>query len=198
VTEGAERCLELRATERGGRPGLSLKAAVGRLVLFDDAVSLRERPDCGPRTARPRHAVIRVERMDLEQARHFVREHHRAVIATRRADGLPQLSLVAASVDASGRLIVSSRETAFKTKNLRRDPNVSICVFTDGFWGPWVQIDGTAEVISLPEAMDGFVEYYRSISGEHPDWDDYRNAMERERRVLLAVTMSRAGPDRQG
>ena len=127
-----------------------------------------------------------------------MREHHRAVLATRRSDGAPQLSPVAASVDASGRLVVSSRETAFKTKNVRRDPRVSVCVFTDGFYGPWVQVDGTAEVISLPEAMEGLIEYYRSIGGEHPDWDDYRAAMEREQRVLLAVTITRAGPDRQG
>jgi PPOX class probable F420-dependent enzyme len=136
--------------------------------------------------------------MDLEQARQFVREHHRAVVATRRADGTLQLSPVSAAVDASGRLVVSSRETAYKTKNLRRDPNVSICVFTDGFYGPWVQIDGTAEVVALPEAMDSLVEYYRSVSGEHPDWDDYRAAMEREQRVLLSVTITRAGPDRSG
>jgi len=136
--------------------------------------------------------------MDLDQARQFVREHHRAVFAARRSDGTPQLSLVAASVDESGRLVVSSRETAYKTKNLRRDPNVSICVFTDNFWGPWVQIDGTAEVIALPEAMDGLIDYYRSISGEHPDWGDYRAAMEREQRVLIAVSITRAGPDRQG
>jgi PPOX class probable F420-dependent enzyme len=136
--------------------------------------------------------------MEFEQARQFVREHHRAVLATRRADGTPQLSPVAVTVDASGRVAVSSRETAYKTKNVRRDPNVSICVFTEGFYGPWVQIDGTAEVISLPEAMDPLVEYYRSISGEHPDWDDYRAAMEREQRVVFAVSITRAGPDRSG
>ena len=136
--------------------------------------------------------------MDLEQARQFVRENHRAVLATRRADGTLQMSPVAAAVDASGRLVVSSRETAYKTKNARRDPNVTICVFTDSFYGPWVQIDGTAEVIALPEAMDWLVEYYRSVSGEHPDWDEYRAAMEREQRVLFAVTIARAGPDRSG
>ena len=136
--------------------------------------------------------------MDLEQARQFVRENHRAVISTRRGDGSPQLSPVAATVDASGRVVVSSRETAFKTKNVRRDPRVSILVFTDGFYGPWVQIDGMAEVISLPEAMEPLVEYYRSISGEHSDWDEYRSAMEREQRVVLSVTVTRAGPDRSG
>jgi PPOX class probable F420-dependent enzyme len=136
--------------------------------------------------------------MDLEQARQFVREHHHAVLSTRRADGSPQLSPVAVTVDAGGRLAVSSRETAFKTKNVRRDPHVSICVLTDGFYGPWVQIDGEAEVISLPDAMDLLVGYYRSISGEHPDWDEYRAAMESERRVLLAVTINRAGPDQHG
>lgn len=136
--------------------------------------------------------------MDIEQAKQFVRENHRAVLATRRADDSLQLSPVAVTLDASGRVAVSSRETAFKTKNARRDPNVSICVFTDGYYGPWVQIDGTAEVVPLPEAMDGLVAYYRSISGEHPDWDEYRTAMEGEQRVLLAVTITRAGPDRHG
>src|SRR5580658_1046498 len=125
--------------------------------------------------------------MELEAAQDFVREHHRAVLATRRRDGRPQMSVVAAGVDESGRFVVSSRETAMKTANARREPEVSLLVFTDGFYGPWVQVDGTAEVVSLPEAMDGLVDYYRSISGEHPDWDEYRQAMEQERRVVIAV-----------
>lgn len=85
-----------------------------------------------------------------------------------------------------------------KARNVRRDPRVSACVMSDGFFGEWIQVDGTAEVIALPAAMDGLVEYYRSVAGEHPDWQEYRSAMETERRVLLAVTIERAGPDRQG
>jgi PPOX class probable F420-dependent enzyme len=105
---------------------------------------------------------------------------------------------VSVGVDATGRAIVSTRETAYKTRNLRRDPRASLCVFDDGFFGPWVQIDGTADIVSLPDAMEPLVDYYRRVAGEHPHWDDYRRAMERERRVLLRITMERAGPDRKG
>jgi PPOX class probable F420-dependent enzyme len=137
--------------------------------------------------------------MQLDAARDFIREHHRAVMATRRADGTPQMSIVAANVDADGRVIVSTRETAVKTKNLRRDPHVSFCILPeDGWSGQWIQVDGTATVLSLPEAMEPLVEYYRSTAGEHPDWDDYRAAMERERRVLVRVDLERAGPDIAG
>jgi PPOX class probable F420-dependent enzyme len=120
------------------------------------------------------------------------------VMATHRSDGSPQLSPVVCSVDSEGTVVVSTRETAMKTKNLRRDSSVSLCVVNDGFFGDWVQVDGRATVVSLPEAMDGLVDYYRSISGEHPDWDDYRAAMEKERRVLVRITVERAGPDRAG
>jgi PPOX class probable F420-dependent enzyme len=136
--------------------------------------------------------------MELDEAREFIREHHHAVMVTQRKDGRPQLSPVACGVDDEGLVVVSTRETAMKTKNLRRDPSVSLCVVSDGFYGQWVQVDGRADVVSLPEAMDGLVAYYRSISGEHPDWDDYRTAMERERRVLVRIALDRAGPDRSG
>jgi PPOX class probable F420-dependent enzyme len=136
--------------------------------------------------------------MDIDEARAFVRQNHRAVMATRRASGDPQLSPVLCSVEADGRVCVSTREAALKVKNLRRDPRVSLCVLNDGFFGEWVQIDGTAEIVSLPEAMELLVEYYRSLAGEHPDWDEYRAAMERERRVLVRVGIERAGPERSG
>lgn len=136
--------------------------------------------------------------MELDLAREFVREHHRAVLATRRRDDSPQLSPVSVGVDAHGVLVVSSRETAIKVNNLRRDPRASLCVFADSFFGGWVQIDGSATIVSLPDAMPGLVEYYRSISGEHADWDDYRAAMERDRRVLVRIEPQRAGPDVSG
>ncbi|SRR6266540_3879427 len=136
--------------------------------------------------------------MDLDEALAFAREHHHAVMMTRRADGGPQLSPVVCAVDDANRVVVSTRETAMKTRNLRRDPRVSLCVISDGFFGEWVQLDGTAEVVSLPEAMEPLVDYYRSVAGEHPDWDDYRAAMERERRVIVRITAERAGPDRAG
>lgn len=136
--------------------------------------------------------------MDLDAARAIIRAQHHAVLATMRRDGTPQLSPVAATVDDDGRVVVSSRETAIKTKNVRRDPRAWLCVFPDGFFGRWVQVEGTVDVLSLPEAMDGLIAYYRSVAGEHDDWDDYRAAMEREQRVLIRLALTRAGPDVSG
>jgi PPOX class probable F420-dependent enzyme len=136
--------------------------------------------------------------MDLEAARAVVRDQHHAVLTTMRRDGTPQMSPVLVAVDDDGRVVVSSRETAIKTKNVRRDPRAWLCVLPDGFFGRWVQIEGDVEVVSLPEAMDGLVSYYRSTVGEHEDWDDYRAAMQREERVLIRLDLSRAGPDISG
>ncbi len=136
--------------------------------------------------------------MSAAHAQRFLRDHHRAVLATLRADGRPQLSPVLCAVDDQGRVLISTRETALKTRNLRRDPFASLCAFSDGFFGEWVQAEGTAEVISLPDAMDLLVDYYRMISGEHPDWGDYRAAMVRDRRVIVRVTVSRTGPSTSG
>jgi PPOX class probable F420-dependent enzyme len=136
--------------------------------------------------------------VDTEQALSFVRDHHRAVLATTRGDGGVQLSPVAAATDSDGRIVISSRETAMKTLNLIRRPNAWLCVFEDGFFGRWIQAEGPVEVVSLPEAMDGLVDYYRSVSGEHPDWDEYRSAMREEKRVLLRMTVERVGPSKAG
>jgi PPOX class probable F420-dependent enzyme len=136
--------------------------------------------------------------MNRTEAQKFLSEHHRAVLATRRRDGQLQLSPVTVGIDGEGRAVVSSRETAYKTRNLRRDPRAVLCVFVDGFFGPWVQVDGPAEVVSLPAAMELLVDYYRRVAGEHADWADYRQAMERERRVLIRITIEHAGPDRKG
>ncbi len=136
--------------------------------------------------------------MSAEHAQQFLRTHHRAVLATLRADGRPQMSPVVCAVDDGGRVLISTRETAVKTRNLRRDPFASVCAFTDGFFGEWVQAEGTAEVIPLPGAMELLVDYYRMISGEHPDWSDYRAAMVRDRRVIIRVTLSRGGPSISG
>ena len=136
--------------------------------------------------------------MDIERAKAFVGQHSNTVLATFRLDGRPQLSPVNTAIDDAGFAVISSRETAVKTRNIRRDPRVSLCVLSETFYGEWVQLDGTAEVVSLPEAMEPLVDYYRSISGEHPDWDDYRATMERDRRVLLEITIERAGPDVSG
>jgi PPOX class probable F420-dependent enzyme len=135
--------------------------------------------------------------MDLDQARDFVRTNHRAVLATRSPRGIQQ-SPVVVGVDDEGRLTISSRETAYKTKYLRADPWAQLCVLPDTFFGTWVYVEGEAEVVSLPEAMEPLVDYYRGIAGEATDWDDYRAGMERERRVIIRVVPRRAGPDRQG
>jgi PPOX class probable F420-dependent enzyme len=136
--------------------------------------------------------------MEPEEARDFIRNNHRAVLTTLRRDGSPQMSPVACTVDDAGYVVVSSRATAIKTKNLRRDPRAWMCVLNDGFYGQFVQIEGPVVVVDLPDAMDGLIDYYRSISGEHPDWDEYREAMIEEQRVLLRIEISRAGPDFHG
>jgi PPOX class probable F420-dependent enzyme len=136
--------------------------------------------------------------MDAEEARRFIAENHRAVLATRRADGQPQLSPVAAVVDEAGLVVVSSRQTAVKVGNLRRHPRAWLVALSDSWYGPMAQVEGPVEVVSLPDAMDGLVDYYRRAAGDHPDWDDYRAAMQRERRVLLRLTIDRAGPNRSG
>ena len=136
--------------------------------------------------------------MDVAEAQDFFKKNHRAVLATRRKDGSPQLSPITTGVHTDGRLMISTRETAMKTKNMAREPRVSLCGLDDQFFGEWVQADGTAEIIYLPEAMELLVQYYRDISGEHPDWDDYRRAMEDEQRVMVLVTIERAGPNVSG
>jgi PPOX class probable F420-dependent enzyme len=135
--------------------------------------------------------------MDRHDAREFVTTNHHAVMVTRRSDGGLQTSPVLAGVDDEG-LVISSRETAFKTQNLRQDPRVTLCILNDGFFGRWIQVEGTATIVSLPDAMEGLVDYYRRISGEHPDWDDYRRAMKEEKRVLIRVPIEAAGPTRAG
>lgn len=101
-------------------------------------------------------------------------------------------------MDDRGRVVISSRETAYKIRNLRRDPRATLCAFTDGFFGTWVTVSGRAEIVALPDAMEGLVALYRQIAGEHPDWDDYRAAMERERRAIIAIDVETAGPDVRG
>ncbi len=129
-----------------------------------------------------------------EQLLQFLRPRSHALLATRRRDGGPQLSPVAAGVDAQGRVLVSTYPARAKVRNARRDARVSLCFLSEDWDDAWVQVDGTAEVLELPEALDAFVEYYRSIAGEHPDWEDYRAAMLRQGKVLLRVTIERWGP----
>jgi PPOX class probable F420-dependent enzyme len=136
--------------------------------------------------------------VDLDQARDFLRSNHRSVLIARKPDGSPQPSPVVHGVDAEGRVAVSSREGAYKVRNLRRDPRVTLCAFPDQFFGQWVVVSGTATVTSLPEALDPLVALYRQVGGEHPDWDEFRQAMEAERRVVVTVELEQAGPDAAG
>jgi len=136
--------------------------------------------------------------VDIGRATSFLSTHPRAILATMRSDGRPQLSPVVAAVDDDGRVLISTRETAIKAKNLARDPRVSLCVINDGFFGEWVQAEGNAELIHLPEALPFLEDYYRRISGEHPDWDDYREAMRRDKRLIIRIAIDRAGPDVSG
>lgn len=136
--------------------------------------------------------------MDRDEAIDFLREHHRAIMLTHRRDGSPQLSPIVVGVDDDGRGMVSTRETAMKTHNLERDPRTSLCVFTKAFFGPWIRVDGRVEIVRLPDAMDLLVDYYRRLNGEHEDWDEYRDAMRKERRVMLRIDIEEVGPDRSG
>ena len=136
--------------------------------------------------------------MDIQKAQTFLKQNHRGVLTTFRQDGRLQMSPILIGMNDEGLAIISSRETAYKVRNLRRDPRASVCVFVDKFFGRWIQIDGTAEILSLPQALEPLVDYYRRVVGEHPDWTDYRQAMAKERRVLIRIQIERAGPDKSG
>jgi PPOX class probable F420-dependent enzyme len=136
--------------------------------------------------------------VDVGRATTFISKNPRAVLATTRSDGRPQLSPVVAAVDEAGRVLISTRETAIKARNLARDARASLCVMNDRFFGEWVQAEGQAELIYLPEALPLLEDYYRRISGEHPDWEEYREAMRRDKRLIVRITISRAGPDVSG
>ena len=129
-----------------------------------------------------------------EELLEFVRPRHHAILMTTRRDGRPQASPNTCGVDAEGRIVISTYPERAKAMNIRRDPRVSVCVLSDDFGGPWVQVDGTAEVLDLPEALEPLVEYFRVISGEHPDWDGYRQAMREQGKSLVRISIERWGP----
>ncbi|MFJ4826015.1 PPOX class F420-dependent oxidoreductase [Streptomyces bacillaris] len=132
--------------------------------------------------------------VDLDELLAFVRPRHRAVLLTTRADGRPQGSPLTCGVDGAGRLVMSTYPERAKTRNAKRDERVSVIVLSDAWDGPWVQIDGTAEVLDAPESVEPLVEYFRNISGEHPDWDEYRAAMVKQGKSIIRVTPERWGP----
>ncbi|MGN9791537.1 PPOX class F420-dependent oxidoreductase [Streptomyces sp. OZ13] len=133
-------------------------------------------------------------RVEREQLLEFVRPRHRAILLTRRADGSPQGSPLICGVDDSGRIVVSTYPERAKTRNAKRDARVSLIILSDDWNGPWVQVDGTAEVIDSPASVEPLVEYFRNISGEHPDWDEYREAMRKQGKSIIRVTPERWGP----
>ncbi|WP_091506946.1 PPOX class F420-dependent oxidoreductase [Amycolatopsis sacchari] len=138
--------------------------------------------------------IATADRVGREELLEFLRPRHRAILMTTRADGTPQLSPVTAGIDTDGRFVVSTYPKRAKTVNIRRNPAVSACVLSDDWNGAWVQFDGTAEVIDMPDAVEPLVEYFRCISGEHPDWDEYREAMRKQGKSLIRVTIERWGP----
>lgn len=133
-------------------------------------------------------------RVDRDGLLEFLRPRHHAIVITTRPDGRPQASPVTCGVDGEGRIVIASYPERAKTRNARRDPRVSVLVLSNEFGGPWVQLDGTAEVLDVPAAVEPLVEYYRSVSGEHPDWADYREAMVKQGKSLIRVTADRWGP----
>ena len=149
----------------------------------------------GRRMARAIATNTRVDRAGLEE---FIRPRHSAVLCTKRRDGNPQLSPVTMGVDPEGTILVASYPERAKVHNLRRRPAVAVCVLSDAFNGPWVQVSGTGTVVDLPEAIEGLVTYFRSISGEHPDWDEYRQAMVDQGKVLIRVVPEGWGPISRG
>jgi len=138
--------------------------------------------------------IATADRVELGALIEFLRPRHRAVLSTTRADGSPVSSPVTCGVDGQGRIVISTYPQRAKTRNARRDPRVSLCVLSDDWDGPYVHVDGMAEVLDMPEALDGLVDYYRGIAGEHPDWDEYRAAMAGRNKCLLRITIERWGP----
>ena len=134
------------------------------------------------------------DRVDREQLVEFLRSRHKALVVTQRADGGPQTSPVTLGIDAEGRLLVSTYPERAKVTNIRRHPRIAMCVLSDDFDGPWVHVEGDAEVLDLPDALDPLCEYFRSISGEHGDWDEYKEAMSRQGKCLIRLPVDRWGP----
>jgi PPOX class probable F420-dependent enzyme len=143
-------------------------------------------------------SIATTEPVDRDGLIAFLTPRHHAILMTTRADGRPQASPVTCGVDGAGRIVISTYPQRAKVTNVRRDPAVSVCVLSDDWNGQWVQVDGTAEVLDLPESVEPLVEYFRVISGEHPDWDEYRQAMRSQGKSLIRVTIDRWGPIAKG
>ena len=137
--------------------------------------------------------------VEIERAKEFLQEHHWGILATRRKNGNLQMSPVTVGLDSVGRAIISSRETAYKVNNLRRDPRAALCAITSSFHGEgWVQINGAAEIISLPDALDILTYLQRQAYGEHKSWREFHERMARERRVIIRINIESVGPKVRG
>lgn len=137
--------------------------------------------------------------VDISTAQHFLTRNHWGVLASRRKDGGLQMSPITVGLDDGGRAIISSRETAYKVNNLRRDPRAAVCTFTPNFHGGgWVQVNGGAEIVSLREALDTLVYLQRQVYGEHKSWREFRERMVRERRIVIRITIDSVGPKVRG
>jgi PPOX class probable F420-dependent enzyme len=134
------------------------------------------------------------DRVGRAEMLEFVRPRHHCLLLTVKADGRPQLSPVTCGLDTSDRLVISTYPERAKTANARRTPAVSACILSDEWNGAWMQLDGQAQVLDMPDALEGLVEYFRCISGEHPDWDEYRAAMARQNKSLIRITIEQWGP----
>ncbi|WP_282944390.1 PPOX class F420-dependent oxidoreductase [Cellulomonas endometrii] len=139
-------------------------------------------------------SIATTRTVDLPELLDFVRPRHHLLLVTTRRDGRPQVSPVSGGVDTEGRIVISTYPGRAKTVNAERDPHVSVCVLSDDWNGAWVQVDGDAEVLHMPDAEDALVDYYRCIAGEHPDWDEYRAAMRVQGKSLIRVTPTRWSP----
>ena len=138
--------------------------------------------------------IASADRVDRATLTEFLSTRHHGLLLTTRKDGGPQMSPVTCGLDSQGRVVVSAYPGRAKAVNIRRTGRAAMCVLSDEWNDAWVQIEGPAEVLDLPEALDGLVEYFRGISGEHPDWDEYRRAMERQGKCLIRLTIERWGP----
>ncbi|MCV7411137.1 pyridoxamine 5'-phosphate oxidase [Mycobacterium florentinum] len=138
--------------------------------------------------------VATADAVSLPELLEFIRPRHKMLLTTFRSDGSLHSSPVSGGVDEQGRIVIATYPQRAKSANIRRTPSASVVVLSDDFNGPYVQVDGDAEVIDLPEAVELLVDYFRVIAGEHPDWDEYRRAMVDQGKCLIRVTPRRWGP----
>lgn len=137
--------------------------------------------------------------MEITDVQKFLKANHRGVLVAQKQDGWPQITLVSPGIDAQGRVIITSRGTTYKVKNIRRNPRVSLLVMGEQFHGSkYVQIQGTAQIIPLPQAMDLLIDWHRQLKGEHPNWDEYRETMREEQRVIVRINIEKVGPNKRG